>query len=141
MTDNCKGLTHALRRQYPLGTCPLLGQGEKWESKGGEGDGRQWEPGDLLPGRGVFADNLSLPFMWFFLFFFFKATVTGAMKVNTLQLLLLFSYYPADPGTEPDVVNYYKASVHTPRLTLPSCLTLTQCPHSGLDGLKSQRLI
>lgn len=76
-----------------------------------------------------------------FFSFFFKATVTGAMKVNTLQLLLLFSYYPADPGTEPDVVNYYKASVHTPRLTLPSCLTLTQCPHSGLDGLKSQRLI
>lgn len=83
LTDNCK-------RQYPLGTYPLLEQREKWENKGGEGDGRQWEPRDLLPGRGLFADNLSLPFMWFFLFFFFKATATGTMKVNTLQLLLLF---------------------------------------------------
>lgn len=96
---------------------------------------------DLLPGRDVFADNLSLPFMWFFLFFFFKARATGAMKVNTLQLLLLFSYYPADPGTEPAVVNHYKASVSTPQLTLPCCLTLTQCLYSGTDGLKSQGLI
>lgn len=104
-------------------------------------DGRQWEHRGLLPGRDVFAHNLSLPFMWFFLFFFFKATATGAMKVNTLQLLLLFSYYPADPGPEPAMVNDYRASVRTPRLTLPSCLTLTQCLHSGMDGLKSQVLL
>lgn len=94
----------------------------------------------------MFAANLSLPFMVIFFFsLFFKvlATVTGAMKVNTLQLLLLFSYHPADPGPEPAVVNDYRAPVRTPQLTLPSCLTLMlqRCPKLGMDGLKSQGLL
>lgn len=40
----------------------------------------------------------------FFLLFKVLTTMTGAMKVNTLQLLLLFSYHPADPGPEPALV-------------------------------------
>ena len=65
------------------------------------------------------------------------------MMVNTLQLLLLFFYHPADPGPEPDVVNDYRATVCAPRLTLPSCLTLTLqwCLNLGTDGLKSWWLL
>lgn len=63
----------------------------------------------VLHGRGVFAANLSLPFMFFFFFFFsllllkVPVTATGAMKVNTLQSLLLSPppirpWAPASPG-------------------------------------------
>lgn len=118
----------------PSGSIPLAraGGGERKSGRAAEGNGspetccRSWErclaEVCLLP---------TFPFyscgVFFSFFFFFKvlATVTGAMKVNTLQLLLLFSYHPADPGPEPAVVNDYRAPVRAPGLTLPSCLTLT----------------
>lgn len=136
------------QRQYPLGAPSSIGQrgvGKQKQGAGLKAVGAQRPAGSAAWERCVCCQPFpSIHVRFLILFFFFPpkvlATVTGAMKVNTLLLLLLFTYHPADAGPKPAMVNDYRAPVHTPPpLTLPSCLTLMLqwCLNQGTDVLKT----